>query len=69
MRDGIFLALQEAGVGPEKIARTERLISTAILGFAASEVTGRFNRFPRHELDADFDLLKDRLRMFIVSMT
>lgn len=65
MRDGIFLALQEAGVGPEKIARTERLISTAILGFAASEVTGRFNRFPRHELDADFDLLKDRLRMFI----
>ncbi len=65
MRDSIFLALEEAGVSPERAGRTERLVSTAILGFATSEVAGRFSRCSRRELDLDFDLLQDLLRGFI----
>jgi AcrR family transcriptional regulator len=40
--DAIFGALLEAGVPPSEVARVERLVSTAIVGFAISEVNGRF---------------------------
>ncbi|WP_313885954.1 TetR-like C-terminal domain-containing protein [Fodinicola feengrottensis] len=40
--DAIFGALLDAGVPPSEVARVERLTSTAIIGFAMSEVNGRF---------------------------
>jgi AcrR family transcriptional regulator len=40
--DAIYAMLLDAGVPPREIPRVERLISTAILGYAVSEVSGRF---------------------------
>jgi len=40
--DVIYLALIEAGVPESEVPRLERLISTFVLGFAASEASGRF---------------------------
>lgn len=40
--DAIYGALRRAGIPDREVPRVERLISTAILGFAASEVGGRF---------------------------
>lgn len=65
VREGIYRGLREAGVGADRIARIERLTSTAILGFAVSEAAGRFAKHARRELDADFDLLQHMLRDFI----
>jgi AcrR family transcriptional regulator len=38
----IYAALLDAGVPDEEVVRVERMISTLILGYAASEVGGRF---------------------------
>jgi hypothetical protein len=40
--DVIYTALVEAGVPERDVPRLERLISTFVLGFAASEASGRF---------------------------
>lgn len=64
-RDGVYLALKEAGIEGARLAQTERLISTAILGFAASEAAGRFRNHSRRQLDADFALLQELLGRFI----
>jgi len=40
--DIIFTALIEAGVPESEVPRLERLISTFVIGFAASEASGRF---------------------------
>lgn len=40
--DLIYTLLLDAGVPPAKVPRMERLVDTLILGFAASEVGGRF---------------------------
>ncbi len=40
--DVIFAALIEAGVPDREVPRLERLLSTFVIGFAASEVSGRF---------------------------
>jgi AcrR family transcriptional regulator len=40
--DRIYMALLDAGVPGPEVARVERMLSTVILGFAASEVGGRF---------------------------
>ncbi|MFF7051417.1 TetR/AcrR family transcriptional regulator [Streptomyces griseorubiginosus] len=40
--DIIYLALIEAGVRESEVPRLERLISTFVIGFAASEASGRF---------------------------
>ncbi|MER6241786.1 TetR/AcrR family transcriptional regulator [Streptomyces griseorubiginosus] len=40
--DIIYLALVEAGVPESEVPRLERLISTFVIGFAASEASGRF---------------------------
>ncbi|GLX08451.1 TetR/AcrR family transcriptional regulator [Microbispora sp. NBRC 16548] len=40
--DVIFTALIEAGVPDREVPRLERLVSTFVIGFAASEVSGRF---------------------------
>src|SRR6185437_3935878 len=40
--DAVYQGLLEAGVPPKDVPRIERLVSTFVLGFAASEVNGRF---------------------------
>lgn len=40
--DAIYRALLDAGVPPPEVPRIERLVSTFVLGFATSEVNGRF---------------------------
>src|SRR5580658_155886 len=66
VRGGVYDALADAGVEPDEIARTERLVSTAILGFAVSEVAGRFSRHSHRLLNGDFTRLLEMLRGCIV---
>src|SRR5690349_14685208 len=40
--DAVYQGLLDAGVPPKDVPRIERLVSTFVLGFAASEVNGRF---------------------------
>jgi AcrR family transcriptional regulator len=40
--DAIYTALLDLGVPPEQVPRVERLVTTFGLGFATSEVNGRF---------------------------
>ena len=49
------------------VARTERLLSTAVLGFAASEAAGRFLRHDQAVIDADFAELQQWLRRLLPS--
>jgi AcrR family transcriptional regulator len=42
--DVLYRAVLDAGIPETHVARVERLISTFVMGFAASEVNGRFNR-------------------------
>jgi hypothetical protein len=67
VRDAIEGAVREAGVAPGLVSQTERLVSTAILGFAVSEVAGRFARHSRRQLDADFERLLAWLGQLIES--
>jgi AcrR family transcriptional regulator len=69
VRDAIEGALREAGVASDLVSQTERLVSTAILGFAVSEVAGRFARHSRRQLDADFERLLEWLGQLIESQT
>ena len=41
--DMIYSALLDAGVPPDQVARIERMVSTFVLGYAVSEVGGRFS--------------------------
>jgi AcrR family transcriptional regulator len=54
--DAPYQALLESGIPPEHVPRVERLLSTFVLGYAASEVNGRFGpsgpRSLRGQLDA-----------------
>jgi hypothetical protein len=59
--------LEDAGVPPDRVAQVERLVSTAILGFAVSEVAGRFRKHSRRQLNADFEVLQALLGRFIES--
>ena len=52
VREAIYEALREAGVDSDSIPRIERVLSTFIIGFAASEAAGRFS-VGRRELDLD----------------
>jgi AcrR family transcriptional regulator len=58
-RDLVIALLQEIGVSAEEAPRLERLISTMVLGFAASEATGRFAHHPAAVVDADWDALQE----------
>jgi AcrR family transcriptional regulator len=42
--DAVYQALVDAGIPEPQVPRIERLLSTFVLGFAASEVNGRFSR-------------------------
>ena len=60
-RDAVYSALREAGFGEDDVVQLERLLSTAILGFAASEAEGRFAAHTSEQLDADFVRLQAML--------
>ncbi|SEG95263.1 regulatory protein, tetR family [Nonomuraea solani] len=62
VRDSVCSALVEAGLSPAAAARAERLISTAVLGFAAGEAAGRFDRHARSVRDEDFACLLSAIR-------
>jgi AcrR family transcriptional regulator len=57
-REAVLSALKDAGFGEEDARRSERLLSTAVLGFAASEAAGRFRGLSPATLDADFESLE-----------
>jgi AcrR family transcriptional regulator len=40
--DAVYRALLDAGVPPAHVPRTERMLATFVIGFASSEVNGRF---------------------------
>ena len=63
VRDTVQSALREGGLPETEIARAERLISTAVLGFAASEAAGRFRQHDQSVIDADFAELLRWLRL------
>jgi AcrR family transcriptional regulator len=63
VRDAVHAALHDGGLPAANVARAERLISTAVLGFAASEAAGRFRDHDEDVLDADFAELLRWLRL------
>ncbi len=54
-REAVYAALSDAGVPDTLIPRVERLLSTFMLGFAASESGGRFAAHERAVLDGDLE--------------
>jgi len=62
-RDAVQSALREGGLPETEVARAERLISTAVLGFAVSEAAGRFRQHEQSVIDADFAELLRWLRL------
>jgi AcrR family transcriptional regulator len=62
VRNAIYEALGEAGLPPDEIPRAERLLSTLVLGFAASEAGGRFAGHAPADVDADFAFLENAVR-------
>ena len=58
-RDRVQQALRIAGVEERYVARAERIVSTIVIGFAASEVSGRLAGHSRKTLDGDYAALKE----------
>jgi AcrR family transcriptional regulator len=53
----IYAALREAGVPEPQVGRLERLVTTFVIGYAASEVLGRFaHRSPDFNAEFEADL-------------
>jgi AcrR family transcriptional regulator len=52
-REVALRALRDGGLDPEAAARRERLLSTVIMGFALSEIAGRFAGVA--DVDEEFD--------------
>lgn len=58
-RDRVVTLLREAGVPAAEAARAERLVSTMVLGFAASEAAGRFAHHPPEVVEGDWVALQE----------
>ena len=54
-REAVYDALRDGGVSEALIPRLERLLSTFVIGFAASEAGGRFAMHDHSLLDADIE--------------
>lgn len=65
VREMVYRALREAGIGEADVARVERMLSTFVIGFAASEASGRFTA-TRDELDDDFAWATTRMLSALV---
>jgi AcrR family transcriptional regulator len=57
-RDAVYAALRDAGVPESLVPRVERLLSTFVLGFAASEAGGRFGHRTKAQVDDDLAWLE-----------
>ena len=66
VRERVCHALRRAGVAQADVERVERLISSIVLGFAASEVSGRFRAHSRKTLDDDYAALE---RIILTGLT
>jgi AcrR family transcriptional regulator len=64
VRDALCVALQDAGMPDEQVARAERLLSTFVMGFAVSEASGRFAARAA-EVEADFMYVQNLVFEFI----
>jgi AcrR family transcriptional regulator len=69
VRDAVYRALEEGGIAKGDVARTERVMSTAILGFAASEAGGRFASRSAREVNADFAATEAMIERYLETMT
>ena len=67
-RERVYLALQQFGVAEADIPRAERLISTLVLGFAASEAAGRFRGHSRAVIDADYAALEELVGTYLAGL-
>jgi AcrR family transcriptional regulator len=68
VRQEIYKALEEGGIATRDLARTERVISTAVLGFAASEAGGRFASRSAREVNADFAATEAMIERYLESV-
>jgi AcrR family transcriptional regulator len=66
-REVVYAALREAGLAEDDVVQMERLLVTAVLGFAASEAGGRFAAHSPVQLDADFARLQDILAAAVLA--
>jgi AcrR family transcriptional regulator len=66
-RDVVYDALREAGLAEFDVVQLERLLSTAMLGFAASEAGGRFAAHSAAQIDADVARLQDMLASAVLA--
>jgi hypothetical protein len=66
-RDVVYEALREAGLAEVDVVQLERLLSTAVLGFAASEAGGRFAAHSAAQIDADFARLQEMLAAAVLT--
>jgi len=64
-RDRVIELLTGLGVAQDRARQAERLISTIVLGFAASEAASRFGRHTRQEIDDDYAVLEAAIRRLI----
>jgi len=62
-RDSVYRALRDAGLPETQIPRVERLLSTFVFGFAASEAGGRFSSVD--VADADFAYAEELLAQLL----
>ncbi len=67
-RDRVVELLEEMGIPSPDAARGERVISTLVLGFAASEAAGRFGRHTRREIDVDFALVEATVAHIVAAL-
>lgn len=58
-RDAVYDALRDAGIAEALIPRAERLLSTVVLGYAASEAGGRFSADDAGRVEEDFEWLQE----------
>jgi AcrR family transcriptional regulator len=63
----IYAAIRQAGVPESQVGRLERLVTTFVIGYAASEVLGRFAHRPL-DFSAEFDADLADLKRLITSV-
>lgn len=59
VRESVYVALRDAGIAESDIPRSERMLSTFVIGFAISQASGRFS-VSRAESDHDFAWFTER---------
>jgi AcrR family transcriptional regulator len=68
VRQAVYGALRDAGLADDHVDRAERLLTTMIVGFATSEVSGRFTQ-SQADVEADYVYLERLLTRMIAVET